>query len=628
VRRVRLVESLYQEALLDRPHFLHFLVSLLDPPPAPTSPMAPPSEAGATLGQLSFALLLAEEYFGDLLQSETATARLVRAGLLRLEEVRLLVRAWSSSAAFLAKRELTLLAAAFLPQLESAPPSSLSTSISATLTSLIRSAFLAHPDSFVSLLPSPVYPLSTSRTNSPSRSTTTTTSTAASGARLEKLLLSTGQDHAAEDVDDGAVLTETVAADVAELRARRALAQPPDTSASPSSGPSEALEVDDQALLAAIERLDEVEFPARMRDVHRALFIAPATRPLAHVCSLSSPSSRAAASSSSRSPAQGGHGPSPADDAGTSSPTSSIRPLTLAHALPLLFTWCTTTTRPLPAPHRRYAVSRLIALELERLEADGTGGRSRRLTRSSSRTPTVSVEDAFVRWIDERFPSPSVGVAAAAAAGAAGPPAAPVEKRDVRALAEELLRAGVLSYGAYLQRLIARGETEPRPNVAAAANGGGPCADEAGESVHLWILRTVALPASGVGARRRVAASGGEAGVARALRVDELVAVVRAELGRLIFAEALPAGAECGTLLRAVRALREEGAHGAVAREVVPEGLSARLDQVTGRIGLGVEQMAVVVAVYEECEDWWGLMQVRRRFLPRGEPARACSCRC
>ncbi|GAA5899173.1 hypothetical protein JCM8208_003025 [Rhodotorula glutinis] len=577
---VRLVESLYQEALLDRPIFLHFLVSLLDPPPPST---ATGSEAGATLGQLSFALLLVEEYFGDLLQSETATARLVRAGLLRLEE------------------------------LESAPPSSLSTTISTTLTSLIRSAFLAHPDSFVSLLPSPIYPLSTSRTNSPSR-TASSTPSSPSGARLEKLLLSTGQDHAIDDAHDGAVLVETVAADVAELRARRALAQPTDGAASSSSsGSNESLEVDDQALLAAIERLDEIEFPARMRDVHRALFVAPAVRPLAHVCGSSPAALRAPASTSTRSPAQDGHPPPPADDASTSSPSTTVRPLTLAHALPLLFTWCTTTTRPLPAPHRRYAVSRLVALELERLDADAGGGRSRRLTRSSSRSPVPSVEDAFVRWVDERFPSSSVAIGATAAAGAAGPPAAPVEKRDVRALAEELLRSGVLSYGAYLQRLIARGETEPRP----VAGAGG---DEPGESVHLWILRTVALPASGVGARRRVVASGGEAGVERALRVDELEGTVRGELSRLVFAETVPAGAECGTLLGAVRALREEGAHGAVAREVLPEGLSARLDQATGRIGLEVEQMAVIVAVYEVCEDWCGLVQLLVVILKLSPP--------
>lgn len=449
---------------------------------------------------------------------------------------------------------------------------------------------------------------------SPSRSATAPSAASASGARLEKLLLATGQDHPPGDADDAAVLCETISADVAELRTRRALAQPSDSPPVPSPEQAgKAPEVDDQALLAAIERLDEIEFPARMRDAHKALFVAPFTRPLALISTgagLAAARAGTAGSAATLTPVQAsttlpGNSPAGSGDGSSASGTSStVQPLTLAHALPLLFTWCATTTRPLPAPHRRYAVSRLIALELERLNCGSTNaGRARRVTRSSSSDVAIpSVEDAFVRWIDERFPASS----ASAGAAAAGPPPAPVERRDARALAEELLRAGVMSYGAYLQRLIARGETEPRPSSAATSD-----ASPETESVHLWILRTVALPASGVGARRRVASIGGEGGVARALRVEELAGVVRSELDRLVFGASAAPGAECGVLLRAVRELREEGAHGAVAREVLPEGLSARVDQATGRIGLEAAQMAVAVAVYEECEDWWGLVQVR-----------------
>ncbi|GAA6058404.1 hypothetical protein JCM3770_005204 [Rhodotorula araucariae] len=569
---VRLVESLYQESLLDRPYFLRFIVSLLEPPSPAPGPV--PADAGATLGQLSFALLLVEEYFGDLLQSETATARLVRGGLLRLEE------------------------------LDLAPPSTLRTTIKMTMTSLIRSAFLAHPDSFVSLLPAPVYPLAPSRNNSPARSSTSS----APSARLEKLLLATGSEHTADDADDAAVLTETIAADVAEIRARRALAQPEDP---PAPRPqAQAVEVDDQALLAAIERLDEIEFPVRMRDVHKALFISPATRPFAVVSAVPSSVITVTRSGAASSPIQ----PTSPAEAAASLPRSPLspsppaaQPLDLAHALPLLFTWCTTPTRPLPAPHRRYAVARLIALELERLD-NTAGHRWRRTTRAttfSSGSAGVTVEDAFVRWVDERFPSSATAIAATAVIGA---PTLP-QREGVRSLAEELLRAGVMSYGAYLQRLIARGETEPR---AAGATG---------ESAHLWVLRTVALPTAGIGARRRVASAGSaEEGIARALRVEELIRVVRAELARLVFAAALPSGADASVLLDAVRALRSEGAHGPVAREIVPEGLSARVEGATGRIALVVEQMAVVVAVYEECEDWWGLMQLLVVILKLSPP--------
>lgn len=81
-RSVRLVESLYHEALLDRPHFLRFLISLLDTPATATA-----ADAVAALGQLSFVLLLVEEYFADVLASEPCTARLVKAGVVRLHQV-------------------------------------------------------------------------------------------------------------------------------------------------------------------------------------------------------------------------------------------------------------------------------------------------------------------------------------------------------------------------------------------------------------------------------------------------------------------------------------------------------------------------------------------------------------
>ncbi|GJN91097.1 hypothetical protein Rhopal_004114-T1 [Rhodotorula paludigena] len=579
---VRLVESLYHEALLDRPQFLRFLISLLDTPASATA-----VDAVAALGQLSFVLLLVEEYFADVLASEPCTARMVKAGVIRLQ------------------------------QLDAAPPSTLRTTVMSTLESMIRSAFLANPDAFVSLLPTPIYPLST-RSTSPARPSSTSLGRAPldpAATRLKKLLLDTGKEQTGSapiDDEDHEILGETIAADLRELEARRQIAQPsslPSSGASKDSSVSDLAIIDDQVLLAAIERLDEIEFPLRMKDVHRSIFVDSSSKPPSPVLGATA---TANGGSSTGSPAK----PRPTTPSSSSSASSSSPTLPLASALPLLFTWSTTPSRPLPAPHRRYAVSRLIALELERLSLDSDA--RKRVTRSnssaSSASPLPSVEDAFVRWVDERFPTRSPASSAATSSDptalvASAPGPASISRDDVRALAEELLRAGVMSYGAYLQRLIARGETEPRPSSASTSSDSPP------ESVHLWILRTVALatPSSGgasAGPKRRVALAGDE-GVARALRLEALQRTVAHELEIWVFANALPAdGGSCDALLQAVGELRDEGAHWVVTRERLPEGLSARIDAASGRIELEVEQMAVICAVYERTGDWWGLLQL------------------
>ncbi|GAA6032599.1 hypothetical protein JCM8097_004834 [Rhodosporidiobolus ruineniae] len=587
---IRLVSSLYEEALLDRPQFLRYLIGLLDPSP---------STSLSTLGQLSFVLLLVEDHLGDVLASETSTARLVRGCLLRLQE------------------------------LDAAPSTTLRQTLTASLISLVRSAFLANPDAFIPLLPSPIYPLSRIPP-SPSENL---------GERLERLLVHGG----AGGTDEDPVLRQTIQADLEELKLRRAYpsaalaarAAQPAAELSVTPSPSTAAAgANDRALLATIKRLDEIEFPVKMRDVHRALFspsssatTPPTPSPISHDMINSHSTSSSQPSSSSRTrPTASSASPSPL-------------PITLAHALPLFFTWATTPTRPSGA-HRRYAVARLIALELERQSSSAPSSSSSAATAKASRASarlsakrsgslSTGVEDAFVRWVDEQFPhastAPPVTPAPstphpAAAAAAAGGGAGPIRREDVRLLAEELIRAGVLHYGAYLQRMIARGETEARPDVE----------EEEGETVepslHLWILRTVPLavetggPAGAAnaagGARRRVAI-GGKQGIEQTLKTEERLRVVKAELQRLAFGSATDGGGDVRPLLRTVSELVEDGAQWAITRDVVPDGLSARVDLTTGEVKVSKEQLAVVVAVYEVAQDWWGLLQLLLVMLHR-----------
>lgn len=448
-------------------------------------------------------------------------------------------------------------------QLDAAPPSSLLDHVRATFAALLRTAFLANPDSFVPLLPSPlVDPSPTSSTS-----------------RLRKILL----DSPTEEDDLDREARETIEADLDELAVRRGalracLLLPFEDGEGEDE--DEADKVSDQAVLNAIERLDEIEFPVRIPDVHKAVFVDPSTRPL-----------------------------SPSPPSSTSTRPRPVAPLSLAHALPLFFTYATTATpsRPFQAPHRRYAVARLVALEIDRLTGDCRQQKKKKDTRVVTRSTSAaagaglpSVEDAFVKWVDERF---------SGAAETQSQSQSQSLRESVRLLLEELLRARVVSYGAYLQRMIARGETERRDD------------DDGVESVHLWMLRTVAMEAAaaggggrgGGGAKRRVAI-GGQEGVARALRTEERIRVAKAELDRLVFSpKAAPASTEssCAALLDTVRALTEEGSQWVLTRDVVPDGLSARLDPESGKLRLGREEMAVVVAVYEIAQDWSGLLQVR-----------------
>lgn len=106
------------------------------------------------------------------------------------------------------------------------------------------------------------------------------------------------------------------------------------------------------------------------------------------------------------------------------------RRLPIASELSILFTWATSADRS--GSHRPYAVAALIAMERDHV-ASASGS-------SSSGRSKLDVEAAFIGWIDRGL--------------------APWDSASVAGLLAELVRVGVVSYSLYLQRMIARGETE------------------------------------------------------------------------------------------------------------------------------------------------------------------------
>ncbi|GAA5978006.1 hypothetical protein JCM11641_004356 [Rhodosporidiobolus odoratus] len=597
---IRLASLLYEESLLDRPQFLRFLINLLEPPAPPTS---------STIGQLPFILLLIENHLSDIYASEPATARLARGCLLRLRE------------------------------LDNAPPSSLSSSLSSSFASLIRSAFLANPDAFTSLLPSPVYPLLTSASS---------TANADRGRRLDQLLSAEGTDP-----DGDSVLRETIEADLEDIRLRRsfplaalsAVNQVEPLSSGDARGPAIMTAArssdNERVLLAALKKLDDIEFPVKMREVHRALFVSSTPATARTTSAPSSPSNSMAKTTSSSSQPTSSRQRAPASDStaasgvpSSSSTSQSALPIPLELALPLFFTWATSPTRP-AAPHRRYAVARLISLEVDRRTGRSTSssatngaGAPRSSARLSAKSregkSSVSIEDAFIQWVDEAFPAatavpttPASSHFLSSRTSTITNGAGDIDKADVRLLAEELIRAGVMSYGAYLQRMIARGETEPRGE---REGGEGDDAQGGEPSIHLWILRTVPLAVKTVGppgavggtggARRRVAV-GGKEGMELTLETEERVQTVKRELAKLVFSPFSPEGEQSADpLLSSVRGLVDVGAHWSITREMIPDGLSAKVDAAAGKVRLGRDELAVVVAVYEATHDFEGLLQL------------------
>ncbi|GAA5987951.1 hypothetical protein JCM10908_007286 [Rhodotorula pacifica] len=404
-----------------------------------------------------------------------------------------------------------------LKELENAPESSLRGRLRHTLEALVHKAFIRHPDSFACLLPTPIF--------------TPSSSPVAEPEALERLVR--GESVGGSAQSDELAMRERIYSDLAELRARRQL-----LSATLQDNPTGSAAPDptaeDRARLAAIEHLDAFEFPHRVKDTHRSIFETSAT---SGSCSLS-----------------------------------------WATALPLLFNYAITTSRPCSG-HRRYLVTQLIAIERDRRQSD-----AKRVTRSATLANgsigEVRVEDAFIRWIDALEATPAV-------------------RHEVRLLAEELFRVGVMNYGAYLQRMIARGETERDLD------------NNGGESIHLWILRTVPLDPSLAGVKRRVAVSG-KITAERTRRVEANLAVASNEVDQLFVRDpATPlATSSVSSLCESVQRLAEDGSQWTVTRDLLPNAVSGFIDQATGRLDIARERLAVICHIYKLVSDWAGLLQL------------------
>ncbi|ORY57990.1 hypothetical protein BCR35DRAFT_309518 [Leucosporidium creatinivorum] len=481
---LQLLSSLYDESLLSHSSFLRFLITQIE---------------SSTPSQLPFVLFLVEEYLAEFLQSEPMAARMVSACLGRVGEL------------------------SPLPA-----PTAYQSSLHRTLTSLIRSTFLALPDAFVAS------PLWTS-TTSPSQH-----------VELEQLLMGVEEPK----------LRETVRVDWEELRGRQEAAG----RGAAGEGEEGEAEGDEAEELETIQILDALTFPTSLSTSHKSLFRPP--------------------------------------------PPTRRRRLPLPSLLPLLFTWCTTPDRS--GHHRRFAVSGLIKLELEEMRARGEEG-----------VRGGEVERGFVEWVDalvletpeeekeegEEDEEEEGGVEAEKERG---------NKREervesVRRLLEELCRSGVVAFSLYLQRMIARGETEER------GEGVTP-------SIHLTLLKTVPLyeDAGNPLAKRRVALRSSPSSRAE---TERLVQAAKNELFKLVpgiadegwrapIADSTPpAEQDCAPLLTSLSHLARDGTHLIIQRHVIPSGL-ARLFRPPGEhLALGVEESAVLVQTFLVTGDFWGLLQ-------------------
>ncbi|GAA6061332.1 hypothetical protein JCM10212_003222 [Sporobolomyces blumeae] len=582
---LNLLTSLLSASLLATPQFIRFIVSLIDP-------------ASTTPPQLSVAVLLVEEYWHDILEDEPNTARLMRSCLIRLEE---------------------------LDHIAKAPPSPLHTSLSASLITLIRSAFLALPEAFVSLYPVPIFP-STALATSP-----ISILPSAVSDQLESVLLepNTGLGTTSEIEHDPVVL-ETIRLDLADLNQRRVDSSRPTsplagTFADPGRSDN-VVEDHEKAQLELVHHLDNFAFPQSIASLHATVF-APTTTTTPNLPSAPSTTPNPSTVSPALAPP---HATSTSGDTPRLRARSRSPILPLDEALPLLFTWATTPSRA-PGLHRRYVVARLVALELERerqgedrirqklgaktrSRARGGGGRGGGVEGPERPKGPKVVENAFVRWVDERYaPRRRAGTTSDDASVRDGP----VGSRDeVRALADELIRSGALSYGGYLQRMIARGETVK----------GSSAAGETGreESVHLWIIRTVGSEEWDV-SRRRLAIGRGEQDDDS--RTDELVGVVAAGLEAFVRAEQVVlaepsvtrADNSISPLLDATAQLAHLGLHLRVTRDLVPARL-ARLESTGGTIHLEPTGFAVILAVFDAARDMVGLLQLVILLLCRTPP--------
>ncbi|GAA6009562.1 hypothetical protein JCM11491_003607 [Sporobolomyces phaffii] len=555
-----LLNSLLSASLLSTPQFIRFLVSIVDP-------------ASTTLAQLSVALLLVEEYWDEVLEDEASTARLAKTCLIRLEEVE---------------------------QASSTGPSALYSTLESTLTSLIQSAFVALPDAFVSLFPLPIFP-ATTLASSPVPLLPSQIS-----EKLESVLLEAGPNSVtADDVDQDPAVLEMIRADLSDLAHRRLDAVHVSTSATtldqdqsgsaPSRHPSnDDVESRERAQLDLITRLDNFSFPMSISALHSQIFLSSAaqTPPLSTSTASPNPSPALAASSTT---------PLLPPRRARSRGRNPILPL--EDALPILFTWATTPCR-LPGSHRRYTVANLVALELERERQGEEKERGRQGARTRSRVSSSKgphgVTQAFVAWVDERHGERTEG-----GGGSGSKPNKQVGNRsDVRGLAEELMRVGAIGYGNYMQKMIARGETEQ-----VSVEGGR-------ESVHLWILQTAAV--ENVVTKSRQPTRGRDDDVETIQRVQAQLASVQEDLGRIIpgwngggrQVEFAAADLDTRSLLAAVSDLYECGERLVVTRDIVSTGLANLVSPSSEAVNMCPETFALLVNIFDQSHDPAGLLQL------------------
>ncbi|GAA5910430.1 mediator of RNA polymerase II transcription subunit 12 [Sporobolomyces salmoneus] len=553
-----LLNSLLSGSLLSTPQFIRFLVSIIDP-------------SATTLAQLSVALLLVEEYWDEVLEDEPSTARLARTCLIRLEQV----------------EQASLLSS-----------SPLYATLENTLTSLVRSAFLALPDAFASLCPVPIFP-STSLASSPVPLLPVQVS-----EKLETVLLEPKSGFiTADDVEQDPSVLEIIRADLSDLAHRRLEASriPTTSSSAQNPSPSSDAESRERAQLDLITRLDNFAFPQSIASLHSQIFLPTSAQTPSLATSSTSPNPSLVSPSISAT----ANGPSSEPPRTRSRTRGPILPLKTA--LPILFTWSTTPCR-LPGTHRRPTVANLISIELERErqveeKERGRQGVRTRSTRTSTSTSSSKgsqgVVEAFVKWVDDRYSTEGPEKLSGKTIGS---------RSDVRGLAEELMRVGALSYGHYMQKMIARGETERNP------------VDGGEESIHLWILQTAAIEDANTGGKQ--ATKGRKDDYEELRKVQEKLSIVQLELARIVprwSGGGGPAPEETETkvnfdtrtLLEAVSSLAERGERLSVTRDIVSNGLSRVISSsATGTLAMDPESFALIVNVFDLCRDYAGLLQL------------------
>ncbi|KDE04123.1 hypothetical protein MVLG_05415 [Microbotryum lychnidis-dioicae p1A1 Lamole] len=245
--------------------------------------------------------------------------------------------------------------------------------------------------------------------------------------------------------------------------------------------------------------------------------------------------------------------------------------------LPLMFTWATCGDRA--GPYRRYAAAALIAMEKQNMDMD--------------EQPRVDIERVFIDWIDS-------------GARTGGARKAGDEDAEIRLLLEELIRCNVIGYSSYLQRMIARGETEEASHPS-----------KPWSSIHIKLLKSVALH-DGSGrplAKKRMALKVSSASRSES---ERLLEDATRELYRLVPSlvdgqsdplAALLGDRDCTTLLGAISGLGKNGMHLVLQRDIIPVGLARLLRPKDEHMALTAEEHAILTQAYLSVEDYFGLLQ-------------------